>query len=176
MLFSSLCCWVFFLVLFYFPHHIVGLSLSCCYAPLLTLFGSPLDVARFSFALFGFPSHYLVLLHTTTFLLFFKFMSFVPLICFIFVLFFLLLVCGVRLVINSFGDKNKPLYFLQFYIFAYLFCNIIFLLICKCFIILSFCLLCNFLSLFTCKCFASYFTVHKRTIITLHNKTLYLFL
>jgi hypothetical protein len=98
------------------------------------------------------------------------------LICFIFVLFFLLLVCGVRLVINSFGDKNKPLYFLQFYIFAYLFCNIIFLLICKCFIILSFCLLCNFLSLFTCKCFASYFTVHKRTIITLHNKTLYLFL
>lgn len=67
------------------------------------------------------------------FLLFFISCLFVLCFIFIFVLIILLLVCGVRLVTNSFGDKHKPLHFWQFYIFAYLFCSIIFLLACKCF-------------------------------------------
>jgi hypothetical protein len=40
-------------------------------------------------------------------------MSFVPL--FFLFSFFWLLVCGVGLVINCFGNKHKPLYFWQFY-------------------------------------------------------------
>jgi hypothetical protein len=43
-----------------------------------------------------------------------------------------------------FWRKNLNPYTFDSFIFAYMFCNIIFLLVCKCFVILYLCLFCNF--------------------------------